>query len=143
MSVTVTKIAIVAKAEAQHVVYGWGNVSVVDGALVTDLQGDQIPPEELEAAVMAFMLGPDDAGDGVEGPRRVGVMHEGKPVGRVFASFVTTADVVKAYFGDSGKDLPVGWMLGVHVDDAKAWQQVVDGTLKAFSIQGTADRVPV
>jgi hypothetical protein len=112
---------------SQHIVLGWGSVSLVEKGLVTDLQGDQIEPEELERAVYEFMLE----------SRQSGVMHDGQSVGDVVVSLVTTPDIVKA-FGLG--ELPVGWILGVKVKDAKIWQDIVDGKLKAFSIQGTADR---
>jgi len=117
---------------AQQIVYGWGNVSIADGDLVTDLQGDQIEPADLERAVTDFMLH----------SRESGVMHEGEPVGDVVASLVTTPDVMKAFFGDEVKTVPVGWMLGVKVRNKAIFRRVVAGELKAFSIQGTADRVP-
>jgi hypothetical protein len=92
----------VLKADAsQHIVMGWGSVSVSDGELVTDLQGDQIEPEELERAVFEFMTN----------CRESGMMHEGAPIGHVVMSLVTTPDVVKA-FGLS-ESLPIGWILGV------------------------------
>ena len=113
---------------SQQVVYGWGSVSLADGDLVTDLQGDQIEPDELERAVIEFMLD----------YRTSGVMHEGGAVGVVVASLVTTPDIVRA-FGLS-PDLPVGWILGVKVRDPHVWASIVSGELKAFSIQGIADR---
>lgn len=120
---------------AQHIAYGWGNISVDQGELVTDRQGDQIDPATLEDAVVDFMLNSRDSG----------VMHEGEAVAKVIASFVTTPDIIKAFFGDALGDnidkVPIGWMLGVKVLDAQTWQDVVDGKLRAFSIQGTADRI--
>jgi hypothetical protein len=113
---------------SQQIVYGWGSVSLADGELITDLQGDRIEPEELERAVTEFMLE----------YRQSGVMHEGSSIGDVVASLVTTPDVVKA-FGLSDS-LPVGWILGVKIKDPEVWKKVVSGELKAFSIQGTADR---
>jgi hypothetical protein len=112
----------------QQIVYGWGSVSLVDGELLTDLQGDQIEPQELEKAVTEFMLD----------YRQSGVMHEGASVGDVVASLVTTPDIAKAF--GLGDGLPVGWILGVKVKDPEVWKKVVSGELKAFSIQGTADR---
>lgn len=113
---------------AQQVVYGWGSVSLADGGLVTDLQGDQIEPSELERAVIEFMLD----------FRSSGIMHEGESIGTVVASLVTTPDIVRA-FGLS-PDLPIGWILGVKVHDPGVWSRVVSGELGAFSIQGTANR---
>lgn len=136
MRFTVTK-----SDPAQRIVYGWGSVSIDKASVVTDskfldadgkvtdLQGDQIEPEELERAVNQFMVD----------YRASGIMHEGEAVAVVVASFVTTPEVKKAF--GLPDDFPVGWMLGVKVLSDVVWKAVVDGTLKAFSIQGNADRV--
>lgn len=112
----------------EQIVYGWGSVSVANGELITDLQGDQIEPDVLEKAVTEFMLD----------YRESGVMHDGSSVGDVIASLVTTPQIVKA-FGLS-QDLPIGWILGVKIKDPEVWKRVQSGELQAFSIQGTADR---
>ena len=126
--------AIIRKDQAQQVVYGWASVSVDDGELVTDLQGDQIEPDELEKAVTDFMLNyrAQEAGG-------AGVMHETEPKCEVIASLVTTPDIVKAF--GLGAGLPVGWILGLKVLDAETWKRVESGELKALSIQGSAERV--
>ena len=124
---------IIRKDSAQHVVYGWASVSVDDGEIVTDLQGDQIEPDDLEQAVEAFML---DYRAGVADGS--GVMHETGPMCEVIASLVTTPDIVKAF--GLGENIPIGWILGLKVLDEAVWQRVVSGELKALSIQGTAER---
>ena len=121
------------KDASRHIVYGWASVSVADGELVTDLQGDQIEPEALEQAVEDFMLNyRAGTADGA------GVMHETPAKCEVIASLVTTPDLVAAF--GLGADLPVGWILGLKVLDEAVWQRVVSGELKAMSIQGTAER---
>ncbi len=129
-----TGFAIIRKDQAQQVVYGWASVSVDDGELVTDLQGDQIEPDELEKAVVDFMLNyrAQEAGG-------AGVMHETGPKCEVIASLVTTPDIVKAF--GLGPNLPIGWILGLKVLDADTWKRVESGELKALSIQGSAERV--
>lgn len=125
---------IIRKDQAQHVVYGWASVSVNDGELVTDLQGDQIEPADLEAAVEDFMLN-YRAGTA----HGAGVMHETAPACEVIASLVTAPDICKAFgLGDA---IPVGWILGLKVMDAAVWARIVSGELSALSIQGTAERV--
>lgn len=122
--------------QPQQVVYGWANVSATpDGELVTDRQDDIIEPAELERAAIQFMLD----------SRSAGVMHKGAGVGDVVASLVTTPDVVKALFGESAATaaIPVGWLIGVKFEDVNVFKRIVRGELKAFSIQGTAERVPV
>jgi len=121
----------------RQIVYGWGNVSVEGGSLETDSQDDQIEPDELDEAVVDFMLH----------SRESGVMHEGESVGKVVASMVSTPDVMKAFLGEAiGEDalakIPIGWMLGVRVEDKAVFKLVVTKQLRAFSIQGSAERVP-
>ena len=122
---------LVVKADhAQQIVYGWaGQYTDVDGNPVVDLQGDVISPDETEKASYAYLLDKRDNG----------VMHDGKTVGKIVASLVTTPDVVKAFFGDDVK-IPVGWIIGVKYPDKKIFKAVVDGKLNMFSIQGQADR---
>ena len=131
-STTKSLQAAIAKVDTiQGIVYGWGNVSVDENGLVTDRQGDQWEPEELEKSVVDFMLNCRNSGE----------MHEGGVTGTVVASLVTTPDIVKAFFGDDVR-VPVGWILGVKVDRATL-QKVIDGQFRAFSIQGSGDRIPV
>lgn len=121
------------KDEARRIVYGWASVSVKDGELVTDLQGDQIEPDALEQAVEDFML--EYRAGTADG---AGVMHDTPPKCEVIASLVTTPDVCKAF--GLGEGIPVGWILGLKVLDDAVWQRVVSGELKALSIQGTAEK---
>lgn len=115
---------------AQQVVYGWAGIYTdADGNPVADLQGDVIAPEEIEKASYDFILNKRDSG----------IMHEGKVVGQIVASLVTTPDVVKAFFGDDVK-VPVGWIIAVRYPDKKVFKKVVNGELSMFSIQGSADR---
>ena len=115
---------------AQQVVYGWaGQYTDAEGIPVVDLQGDVIAPEEIEKASYAYLLDKRDNG----------VMHEGKTVGKIVASLVTTPDVIKAFFGDDVR-CPVGWIIGVKYPDKHIFKAVVDGKLAMFSIQGQADR---
>lgn len=125
----------IAKTDAaQQIVYGWANVSVdAGGEHVTDLQGDIIDPVDLDKAVVKFMLE----------SRQSGVMHKGESVGDVVASVVTTPEIMKAMFGDSVPAHPVGWFIGVKIADPKVFKRAVDGDLAMFSIQGSAERVPV
>lgn len=120
------------KDESRRVVYGWASVSVKDGEIVTDLQGDQIEPDVLEQAVEDFML--EYRAGTAEG---AGIMHETTAKCEVIASLVTTPEICKA-FGLGCEQ--VGWILGLKVLDDAVWARVVSGELKAFSIQGTAEK---
>lgn len=162
---------IVKADEAQRVVYGWGSISIDATGLVTDRQGDQIEPDELDSMVVEFMVGVDDVFERAEaiaealadgsidaqtGTTQIhnlillstpsGVMHEGKPVAKVIASLVTMPEIVSAFFkefipADLLAKIPIGWMLGVKVFDDETWQGVLDGRFRAFSVQGSAERV--
>lgn len=125
--------SIVKVDQAQQVVFGWAGQYVdVDGQPIVDLQGDIIEPSEIEKASFGYLTD----------HRASGIMHEGKAVGHIVASLVTTPDVVKAFFGDDVK-MPVGWIIGVKYDNPAIFKRVVDGELPMFSIQGTADREEV
>lgn len=124
------------KAPAQQVTYGWASVSVDDGQVVTDLQGDQVEPDELEKAVTRYML--DYHAQQAGG---AGVMHQTEPKCEVIASLVTTPDIVQAF--GLGEKVPVGWILGLKVLDPDVWRRVESGELKALSIQGTAERIAI
>ena len=121
----------VIKADAKlQIVYGWaGQYTRADGGLLVDSDGDMITPDEIEKASYSYLLE----------KRESGVMHEGKSVGQIVASLVTTPDICKA-FGLSD-DLPVGWIIGVRYPDQSVFKRVASGELAMFSIQGHADRV--
>lgn len=120
------------KDASRRIVYGWASVSVKDGELVTDLQGDQIEPDCLEQAVEGFML--EYRAGTADG---AGVMHETPAKCEVIASLVTTPEICEAF---GLKCEQVGWILGLKVMDDATWARVVSGELKAFSIQGTAEK---
>ena len=113
--------------------YGWAMVSKTpSGRDVVDLQGDVIDPYDLERAAIDFMVTSRDSG----------VMHKGAPVATAVASLVTTPEITKALGVPEGV-LPVGWVIGVKIHDGETWDMVKRGDLRMFSIEGTADRVPV
>lgn len=117
--------------QAQQIVYGWaGQYLTVDGQPIEDLQGDVIEPDEIQKAAENFVK---DYGTS-------GIHHEGKSVGQIVASLVTTPDIVKAFFPDSAGRVPVGWIIGVYYPDKKVFDRVVSGELPMFSVQGNADR---
>jgi hypothetical protein len=77
-------------------------------------------------------------------------MHDQKPVSTLVESFVVTPEkldlLLKAMGHADGapKDFKgVGAWVGYKVHDAAVWKRVKDGELRAFSIEGTADRQEV
>lgn len=100
-----------------------------------DLQGDIVPIAELENAAYEFVL---KAGAG-------NVNHAGPTVAHPVESFVATLEKYTAMGipEEIAKGLNEGWWIGFKVEDDLAWQQVKDGELAMFSIEGSARRVPV
>lgn len=127
------RVGKIAKVDAaQGRVYGWANVVVdADGEEVTDLQGDRIAPDEMDNAMVDFMLSCRDAGE----------MHEGEAQGRVFESVVITPTKLAAmgFPEDVVKNFPSGTWIGVQMDPAsEAFRKVQAGEYRMFSIQGAA-----
>lgn len=134
-----TKIfKIAAIEEEQHLVFGLASLSVeADGSVLTDRQGDQIEPAELENAVYDF----------VEHGREGDVNHAGPVTSTLVESFVVTPQKLEALLRSCGHtgDVPdfngcAAWM-GWRVNDESVWKRVKSGELGAFSIEGKAERV--
>jgi len=122
--------------EALGLVYGWASVVLKDGEAVVDRQGDIIEPAELEAAMVEFM----------KDYRSVGEMHEGGDKGVVVEAVVMSPAKARAMGIPVAvaDQMPTGAWIGVQLDPAgETFAKVRDGKLAAFSIQGTADRIPV
>ncbi len=127
------RVGTVAKIDAtQGRVYGWASTVVdAEGEEVTDLQGDRISPDELDNAMVDFMLSCRDAGE----------MHEGETAGRVFESVVVTPTKLAAmgFPEDVTKSFPSGVWIGIQMDPAsETFRKVQAGEYRMFSIQGQA-----
>jgi hypothetical protein len=119
--------------EARRMVFGWANVSMTaSGAEVIDAHADSIEPADLEAA----------AYDHVLNFRQAGEMHKGEALGRLVESFFVNPDKLQA-MGLPADALPTGWWCGYKIDDPDVFAKVLDGTYRAFSIQGRAERILV
>jgi hypothetical protein len=119
----------------QRVCWGWASiVKNADGTVVVDHQGDIITPAELQKAAHVF----------VKDARTGGLMHERTDgIATIVESFVTTPETIEALFPNIAKGLiPTGWCVAFHVTDDGVWKSVRDGSLSAFSIHGTGERVP-
>ncbi|MDD5034118.1 MAG: XkdF-like putative serine protease domain-containing protein [Methylococcaceae bacterium] len=125
----------IAKVDAaKRLVFGWASLSVnSEGEQVTDLQKDLIDPEELESAAYDFVLHSREAGE----------MHEGEAdKGILIESFMVDSGKLEK-MGLVGYATPqVGWWLGFKVSE-DTFKKVQDGKLRMFSIQGSAQRVPI
>lgn len=120
----------------RRLVFAWFSVIEKGGEIVTDLQGDEIEPHELEAAVHDFMAD----------SRAGGFMHirgrDGEiiKVGSIVESMVLTAEKQQALGIDLGM---VGWLGVYRVEHDDVWKAVKDGDFRAISIGGRGVRVPV
>jgi len=129
-------LQVVKISEELRLVFGWANVTVMDGEEVVDTQNDVMDSQVLVKAFMDFM----------SNSRVGGVMHlrdeAGNPVGagEVVFAFPFTPDIKKAL----GIEMPAeGVVIGFRADDDSVWKAVKDGKLQAFSIGGKAVRTPV
>lgn len=117
--------------EERRLVFGWSSMAIAkDGTPVVDGEGDVIEPRELEDAAYEFVLS----------SREANVAHAGPTVARLVESFVPTPDKLAA-LGLAEDALPLGWLTTWYVDDDQTWEQIKNGDLAAFSIEGTAERV--
>jgi len=121
--------------EEKRLVFGLASVAATaDGKLVEDLQGDEIDPSTLEDAMYGYVLN-----------KRVGgTMHEEMGTAALVESFVATPEKLALLMKSLGLDLDVSgfkgtaaWV-GFKVSDDATWKAIKDGTIKAFSIGGTA-----
>lgn len=128
--------------EARNEIFGIGSISLnVDGHLVNDLQDEQIEPGDLEDAVYKFNLD----------FRETGEMHKGEAKGRLIESMLITPEKIDKLLGDRlpaelvaavQKALGVRWWLGFKVEP-DTFAKVKSGQYSMFSIQGSAEKVPV
>lgn len=116
--------------EDRRIAFGWASVAVsCDGKQIEDCQEHLIDPADLEDAAYDFNLHfHNDA---------YGENHEGEAKGRLVESFVVTPEKLEA-MGLAKNALPLGWWIGMKIDDDGAWENVKKGIHKMFSIQGTA-----
>ncbi len=119
--------------DEKRLVFGWANIAVrVNGEIIQDFQNDIIDIDELEQAAYDFTANFGTAGE----------MHQRGGIGRLVESIVFTKEKAKA-LGIPPDILPEGWWVGFRIDDDDVWEKVKNGTYSMFSIEGTAERVPV
>lgn len=135
----IKKFDVLKTDDEQRLVFGLAQVSVAaDGQLITDLQGDQIEPAELEKAFYNYVLN----------SREGDVMHERLDnIAQLVECFVATPEKLKALLTSLGCDADVSkfqgaaaWV-GFKVFDDAVWKDVKSGKLRAFSIDGVAERI--
>lgn len=146
-----TRFKIAKIDDSQSLVFGYANVSISKcthqgtGSLITDLQQDIVPPEELEKAAYEFVLNFREADE----------MHAGDAIGHLVESMVFTPDKLEKLATDPTTNLidqealtvlkrilPARWWVGFKLSPS-SYQAVKSGRYKMFSIAGDADRVTV
>lgn len=119
--------------DEKRLVFGWANIAVrVGGEIIQDFQDDVIDIEELEQAAYNFTAEFGTAGE----------MHRRGGIGRLVESIVFTKEK-SAALGIPPNILPEGWWVGFRIDDDEVWEKIKNGTYSMFSIEGTAERVPI
>ena len=119
--------------DEKRLVFGWANIAVrVGGEIIQDFQDDVIDIEELEQAAYNFTAEFGTAGE----------MHRRGGIGRLVESIVFTKEKAAA-LGIPPNILPEGWWVGFRIDDDEVWEKIKNGTYSMFSIEGTAERVPI
>lgn len=128
-----TAFQIMKSDDEKRLVFGWANIAVrVNGEIIRDYQDDVIDIDELEQAAYVFTAEFGTAGE----------MHRRGGVGRLVESIVFTKEKAAA-LGIPPDILPEGWWVGFRVDDDEVWKKVKNGTYSMFSIEGTAERIPI
>lgn len=128
-----TMFQIMKSDDEKRLVFGWANIAVrVNGEIIQDYQDDVIDIDELEQAAYAFTAEFGTAGE----------MHRRGGVGRLVESIVFTKEKAAA-LGIPPDVLPEGWWVGFRIDDDEVWEKVKNGTYSMFSIEGTAERIPI
>jgi hypothetical protein len=115
-------------------VFGWASIVEMNGEPVVDLQGDYIPPEEMEKAAYEY----------VQKSRKGGDMHrrEGEQAfhaSEMIESFIVTPEKIEK-MGLPAGSLPTGWWVGYQVHDDDTWNLVKSGRRTGFSIHGRGKR---
>lgn len=120
----------IAKLDETHrMIFGYANVAMKrDGALLTDLQGDQIAPDALEMGAYDFVLNSRSSGE----------MHEGGVVGQLVESVVFTPEKLEK-MGLPKDAIPASWWVGFQLDHS-TFAKVQSGAYRMFSIQGRVER---
>lgn len=125
--------------DEERLVFGLAMVSVTaNGETYTDLQDDQITPAELEKAFYGMVADGQVGGD---------ADHDGHEVSTLVECFVVTPEklnlLLKAcgYAGAPVEFKGTAAWVGYRINDPETWKRVKSGELKAFSIEGQAERV--
>ena len=121
--------------EERQQVFGWCSVSHINGEEVVDTQDDIMPIDEVEKAAYRYVIESRKGGDmhkriGKSAPLQTATMIE---------SFVVTPEKLEK-MGLPSDSLPLGWWIGLQVDDPEQWAKVKNKERVGFSVHGTGTR---
>lgn len=121
--------------EEKKQVFGWANVSAEpDGTEIVDRQNDMIELEELEKSAYNYVLNFGDSGEEHN--------KELRQKGKLIESIVFTQEKRKA-MEIPENTIPYGGWVGFQINDDDTWEKIKTGKYNMFSIQGTAESIPV
>jgi hypothetical protein len=137
---SVTWTGVISKIDTdKRTVFGWCSLSKVDGQDVVDLQGDSIDIDEVEKSAYTYVLESRKGGDM---HKRVSKGSEVHHTADLIESFVVTPEKLEQ-MGLASNALPLGWWIGMKVNDDEQWGEVKAGRRTGFSIHGTGSRTEV
>lgn len=125
--------------DEKRTVFGWCSLTKVDGEDVVDLQNDRIHIDEVEKSAYRYVLESRKGGDM---HRRVSKGSEPFHTADLIESFVVTPEKLEQ-MGLRPDALPLGWWIGMKVNNEQQWADVKAGRRTGFSIHGTGSRTEV
>ncbi len=134
---SMTKSTILKVDDDRRMVWGWASVATIGKVLVEDHQQDVITADDLQETAHDFMM---NHRVNARMHKRRSDDHEVTQTGAVVDSVMFTKDLQDALGIDLGME---AWLVGVKVTDEDTWAAVKSGELRAFSIGGSAERVPL
>lgn len=122
----------------QRLVFGWFSIVEIDGAPVTDREGDRVAPAELEKAAYGHVLDARVASD----------THVLIGVGNLVESCIFTVEKQQAMLASlQAMGIPavldlhcIGWWGGYFITDDRVWAEIKAGNYVSFSIGGNGTR---
>ncbi len=126
---------VIAKDTKRRVVAGFAKVAARGGELIPDTENDVVEVEELEKALHRFF---DESREGSAG-------HYAPKALSFVGGVVITPEKLEAMglSKEAAATCTSGAWVEARVDDPAVWARVESGELRAFSIEGSAKRVPV
>lgn len=116
--------------EERQIALGWAYQAVdKSGEPIQDHSGDVLDASNLEDVAFDYVLH----------SREGDVMHKGPAVAHLVESVVVTPEKLEK-MGIEAEAAPVGWWVGLKIDDAGIWKRVKSGELTMFSIAGKGRR---